>query len=159
METDPVGKNKKESMRAPYQILVFPYHIGENNQIFYCVFKRKDLDVWQGIAGGGEGDETSIEAARRESFEEARINIDSFFMKLKSTADIPVDAISGHIWGEDVDTVPEYSFGVEFDGQIAIQDEHTDYLWLPYDQAVEKLTFDSNKVALQELHKKLISNS
>lgn len=40
-------------MRAPYQVLVLPFK-KENGNIKYSILKRKDMKVWQGIAGGGE---------------------------------------------------------------------------------------------------------
>lgn len=40
-------------MRAPYQVLVFPYHKGDEG-MEYAIFHRSDADWWQAIAGGGE---------------------------------------------------------------------------------------------------------
>ncbi|HDX9628677.1 TPA: hypothetical protein ROY30_002345 [Bacillus cereus] len=40
-------------MRAPYQVLIFPYIITEDS-IQYAIFNRSDYGYWQGIAGGGE---------------------------------------------------------------------------------------------------------
>ena len=59
-------------LRAPFQVLIFPYII-ENNSIRYALFKRSDTEYWQGLAGGGEGNEIPIESAQREVFEEAGI--------------------------------------------------------------------------------------
>ena len=59
--------------RARYQVLVIPYCITDG-QVRFCAFRRKDLDIWQFIAGGGEDEDASIiESARREAFEEAGI--------------------------------------------------------------------------------------
>ena len=57
-------------MRAPYQVLVFPYYKGDKG-IEYAIFNRSDADYdyWQGIAGGGEDGETIIESVQRESWE------------------------------------------------------------------------------------------
>ena len=38
--------------RARYQVLVIPYCITDG-QVRFCVFRRKDLGIWQFIAGGG----------------------------------------------------------------------------------------------------------
>lgn len=46
-------------MRAPYQVLVFPYYIGSNG-IEYAIFRRSDSGWWQAISGGGEDGETVI---------------------------------------------------------------------------------------------------
>ncbi|MDP9310318.1 MAG: hypothetical protein M3R24_05410 [Chloroflexota bacterium] len=53
--------------RAPFQVLVFPYHQRSDGIYVFAVFRRADDPYWQGIAGGGEGDETPRQArnARR----------------------------------------------------------------------------------------------
>ncbi len=56
-------------MRAPYQVLIFPY-IKTDDSIQYAIFNRSDYGYWQGIAGGGEDGEIPIESAKREAFEE-----------------------------------------------------------------------------------------
>ncbi|MDP2946879.1 MAG: NUDIX domain-containing protein, partial [Nanoarchaeota archaeon] len=56
-------------MRAPFQILIFPF-IKDKVGYLYAIFKRSDLGFWQGISGGGEDAETPIEAVKRELFEE-----------------------------------------------------------------------------------------
>src|SRR5882672_8901989 len=59
--------------RAPFQVLVFPFRRVQAGRLEYAIFRRADIDAWQGIAGGGEDDETLIEAAIREAREEAGI--------------------------------------------------------------------------------------
>ena len=60
-------------MRIPKQVLIIPYRIIDN-QIEYCIFKRKDMKVWQWIAGGAEDFDTNIlESAKREFWEETGI--------------------------------------------------------------------------------------
>lgn len=128
----------------------------DNGEIEYAVFRRADLDCWQGIAGGGEDDETPIEAAKRESHEEAGISPDSDYMKLHSLSTIPVVGINGFIWGEDVLVIPQYSFGVRVeDSDLKLSSEHTEYRWLSYDKAHDLLKWDSNKNALWELDYRL----
>lgn len=118
-------------MRAPYQILVFPYIITPKEGIRYCVFKCKDLKVWQGIVGGGEKGETLLQSAKREAFEEAGISVNHKYIRLNSISSIPVEAIRGHIWGKNVLVIPEYSFGVRLENKdIRIQNEHLTYRWL-----------------------------
>lgn len=51
--------------------------------------------------------------------------------------------------------IPEYAFAVEVSGDIQISDEHTQFLWVDYNTAMQKLRYDSNKVALWELDNKL----
>ena len=144
-------------MRAPFQILVFPF-VKEDGKYYYALFKRKDMDVWQAIAGGGEDNENSIEAMKREAYEEALINKEARYIKLASVATIPAVNIRGIQWG-DIIMIPEITFGVEVASkELKISDEHTEYLWLTFDEAMDKLKYDSNKSALWELDYRLQNN-
>ena len=77
--------------RARYQVLVIPYCITDG-QVRFCAFRRKDLDIWQFIAGGGEDEDASIiESARREAFEEAGIPVTCSYSPLDTCCSIPAD--------------------------------------------------------------------
>ncbi|MEK7172479.1 MAG: NUDIX pyrophosphatase [Patescibacteria group bacterium] len=141
-------------MRAPYQVLIFPF-IKEAGKYYYAIFERRDLGIWQGIAGGGEGNESPIEAARREACEEALIDKKARYIRLASMTTIPAVNICGLKWG-DIIMIPELAFGVEAPSkELKISHEHTQYLWLSYEQAIKKLKYDSNKSALYELDYRL----
>ncbi|PFT54714.1 NUDIX pyrophosphatase [Bacillus cereus] len=144
-------------MRAPYQVLVFPYII-TNNSIQYAIFNRSDYGYWQGIAGGGEDGETPIESAKREAFEEAGIIRECPYIKLDSVTSLPVeDVVGGFPWGEDVYVIKEFSFGVKVPTKIIeLSREHFNYKWLCFEEAVSLLKWDSNKTALWELNKRLL---
>jgi len=149
----------KKSIRAPYQVLIFPF-IKERGEFYYAIFKRKDMSIWQGISGGGEENEKPIQAARRETYEEAFIDKDLSYIKLASIASIPAVNIKGLLWGNEIIMIPEFCFGVElFSKKLKIGEEHTEYLWLRYDDAIKKLTYDSNKSALWELDYRLKNKS
>ncbi len=144
--------------RAPFQVLIFPYRFLPGGEIEYAIFNRADdtAHFWQGIAGGGEGTETPIEAAKREAYEEGGIPAASPYLTLDSVATIPVEEISGFLWGEDVLVIPEYCFGVEVtDRALLLSHEHTEFRWVDYESAVELLKWDSNKNALWELNVRL----
>ena len=144
--------------RAPFQVLVFPYCITANNEVLYAIFKRNQHTggYWQGIAGGGEGTETPLLAAKREAFEEAGIAQENVYIQLESCATLPVVNVSGFCWGEDVLVIPEYTFGVQMDGAVLrLSHEHTEYIWVSYDDANALLRWDSNKNALWELNHRI----
>lgn len=143
--------------RAPFQVLVFPYRLFGGELVQYAVFRRLDADVWQGISGGGEDGESPEQAARREAFEEAGISENAPLLRLDSIASIPAIHFADYrFWGNDVYVVAEYSFGVEIgEGEIRLSGEHRDYEWLSYEEAVNRLKWDSNKTALWELHRRL----
>ena len=141
--------------RAPFQVLVLPYRIASDTEILYAVFKRESSTggYWQGIAGGGENGETPLDAAKRETYEEAGIDPRHEYIKLDSCATVPVANVCGFRWGDDVLVVPEYCFGVKVDEeQLQLSYEHTEYRWMRYHRAMEILHWDSNKCALWELN-------
>lgn len=140
-------------MRAPIQVLVIPYKI-ENDIPLFCVFRRSDAGWWQFIAGGGEDDETPLEAAQRETFEEAGINADRLY-KLTSIFYVPANCILERHrknWPVDTYVLPEYCFAFQTDNEIKISQEHTEYKWLPYDEASKQLHWETDRTALFELN-------
>ena len=146
-------------MRAPFQILAIPYQIIDNHP-FYCVFHRADFDQWQFIAGGGEDDETPLQATMREIYEESGINADNI-IELKSMCYIPTDIFPKkylYNWAIDTYVVPEYSFGFNCKDDIKLSYEHTECIWLTYEEARLKLHWDSNRTALYELNCRLMAN-
>ena len=144
-------------MRKPEQVLVFLYRKRKNNDYQYCVFYREKYKLWQAISGGVEDNETLIQTVKREVFEETGLRVDNIF-KLSSISSIPVVNVTGDFsWGNDVYTVTEYSFGVYIETDyIKLSSEHTKYEWLSYDEAYDKLKFDSNKTALWELNERVL---
>jgi dATP pyrophosphohydrolase len=143
--------------RATFQVLIIPYRIDADGQPRYLLFKRSGLDVWQWLAGGGEDEENPEQTARREAREEADIPEEAHLIRLDSIASIPATYFADHhLWGTDVYVIPEYSFGVEVkDEEVYLSGEHSEYAWLDYETARNRLDWDSNKTALWELHSRL----
>ena len=145
-------------MRAPRQVLVFPFYVNSKRQAEYAIFLRADADFvfWQGIAGGAEDDESPLTTARRETFEESGITPESEFISLSTITPIPVlPTFIKHQkrWGEDTTTIPEYSFGVRvYSRDIRLSDEHTEYRWVSLDEACRLLYWNENKTVLRELN-------
>ena len=85
--------------RAPFQVLVLLFRRTQSAGIEYAVFRRSDDCVWQGIAGGGEDDETALEAARREAHEEGGIPVSAPLYPLKMADHVPVSSFAArHEW-------------------------------------------------------------
>jgi len=138
-------------MRAPFQVLVIPF-IQEKKKYYYALFKRADLNIWQFIAGGGKGKETPLQAAKREANEEAGIDLNAPYIQLSSFCTIPALHIKGLLWGKEIIMIPEFTFAVKLNSKkLKITPAHTKYLWLPFEKAIKKLKYDSNKSALLEL--------
>ena len=142
--------------RAPFQVLVYPYYTAPDREFEYLLLKRSDAPYWQGIAGGGEGSETPLEAAKRETLEETGIPTDSRFLQLITVLPIPATEFrDSHLWGRRV-CVPQYCFGVlTKEKKIVLSPEHTDHKWLIYEDAYRLMKYEGNKIALWELDKRL----
>ena len=143
-------------MRKPIQVLVLPYR-HYKNEIQFALFKRADLNVWQGIAGGVEEGENIFEACKREANEEAGIPFDASFIKLDSKSTIPVNFINGDfLWGERTFNVIEYCFSVCVDDiDIVLSEEHKEVFWTDYEKAFTMFKWDSNRNALWELNERI----
>lgn len=139
--------------RAPFNVLVFPYRKVGDDEFEYALLRRSDAGFWQGISGGGEGDETPLEAAKRETYEETGISPNSAFLQLDTVETVPVTEFrESYLWGEDVYVIPQYCFGVLVEeSELVLSREHTEYRWLAYEEARSILEYDGNKTALWEL--------
>mgnify|MGYP004546364135 CR=1 FL=1 len=138
-------------MRAPFQILAVPYRFIEN-ELYFCVFRRADSNVWQFVAGGGEDNENPIQAALREIKKETDVTAEKL-TELKSVAFVPVEIVTETMrahWDKNIFVIPEYSFAFECNADPTLSREHSEYKWLPYNDARKLLKWDSNKVAMYE---------
>ena len=122
----------------------------------------KSQGIKQFVAGGGEEEDvTPLVSAKREAFEEAAIPFVARFTQLETTSSISTEHFpkARQIWGESCLVIPEYCFAAELTGKnIQLSDEHTQFDWVDYDTAMQRLQYDSNKVALWELDNKIKSS-
>jgi dATP pyrophosphohydrolase len=137
--------------------LVYPYLQLDEDRFEYALLRRADVGWWQGVTGGAEDDETPLQAARRETFEETGIPPDAAFLRLETVIPVPVTYFGvSHIWGDELYVIPMYCFGVRAAGcRLVLSHEHTEYRWLPYEAARRLAHFDGNKTALWELDRRL----
>ncbi len=143
--------------RAPFQVLVFPYRLGPTGAPEFALFRRSDAGYWQAIAGGGEDQETPVEAAHREAFEEAAMPASCPLLPLQTTFSVPVTEFhESYLWGDGLFVVPVHCFGLRADTpEMVLSHEHTEYRWLPYADADALLHFDGDRTALWELDRRV----
>lgn len=150
-----VARTLGAMVRAAFNVLVLAYRERAAIREF-AVFHRANCEMWQFIAGGGEDDEEPAATARREAFEEAGIDGELKWLALDSTASIPRTAYPDATWPSSVLIIPEISFAVDVaDAAVSLSHEHDRFDWLDYESARERLTWDSNRVALWELQQRL----
>ncbi len=142
--------------RAEFNTLIIPYRLNYNQPEF-AVFYRSEPKMCQFIAGGGEDDESIFEAAKRETFEEAAIQLpDEKWLELDSKASLPRSAFPNALWPDNVYVITEHCFAVHVSGaEIKLSKEHFKFKWLTFEQAFSELSWDSNRVALFELNCRL----
>ena len=152
----PAARYAPAMPRAPFQVLVLPYRRSAAG-MQVAVMHRADYRVWQFISGGGELGETVEDAARREGFEEAGIPVTAAYQRLDATAMIPACWFAAWpTWPEGVLVVPERAFAVDVGAHtMQLSAEHDELRWAHHDEAIALLRFDSNRVALWELHERL----
>ena len=144
--------------RQPRQVHVYLYR-QRGDAVEYAIFQRADMpECFQGVCGGGEGDETLEQAARREVFEEAGVTENLPLYRLESISNLPDTLFSAWeraAWGPQVCVVLMYFFAMPFEGEIVLSDEHLQVEWLPYEVAYERVYFEDQKIALYELNERL----
>ena len=144
-------------VRAPFNVLVYPYLCVGEGRFEYALLRRSDVGWWQGVTGGGEDDETPLQAAQRETFEETGIAPGAPLLRLDTVIYVRVTYFSAsRLWGDDLYVIPMYCFGVRAqDRRIVLSHEHSETQWLGYEEAVQLAYFDGNKTALWELDLRL----
>ena len=144
-------------MRKPRNVLVFLYRY--NNGIEYCIFYRNKEKFYQGLSGGVEDNEELADTVKREVYEETGIKVNNI-MKLDTISSIPGINVSKIFnYKNNIYVVYEYVFGIKINNEkIKISDEHKEYKWVSFDEAIKLLKYDSNKTALYELNERLIHN-
>jgi dATP pyrophosphohydrolase len=141
----------------PYNVHIYPYKKANGDYLF-AIFRRSDFtDVWQGICGGGESGESIADAALRECREEGNILLPGTLYPLDTKGCMRSDVFPEWtpIWGKETLILPMYHFAMPFAGEISISEEHTEFCWLRYEEAAEKIRFADQSLALWELNRRL----
>jgi dATP pyrophosphohydrolase len=121
----------------------------------FLIARRADDGYWQGFSGGGENDESPLEAAKRELLEESRLT-STRWIELDARTTIPRILFKGHEnWLDHPYVIPEYAYGAQIEREPTVSSEHVDCLWCTFEAAQAYLRYDSNKTALWELHERI----
>ncbi len=125
--------------RQPQQVHIYLYRRNPQGTWEFTVFRRSDdPKCWQGVCGGVEEGETIEQAARRELAEEAGIRKSRPLYRLDCSGCVPADAFSARAqqaWRQNVVVVPMVYFAMPFNGEPVLSHEHSEMVWLPYEEA------------------------
>jgi bis(5'-nucleosidyl)-tetraphosphatase len=138
-------------MEHQYSAGIITYTIN-NDQIEYLLL-HYSAGHWDFPKGHIEPGETQQEAAHRELKEETGLTaqLDDTF----------AESFSYIFRGPDKELIQKtvyFFIGKAHTGSVHLSYEHTDYQWLAYKEALEKLTYDNAKNILKKAHKHLLSH-
>lgn len=92
---------------------------------------------------------TPLEVAKRECFEEANILFNTVLYEATLITTIPAEIYPEEYrknWGENCFVIKEYTFAFKLtEDIIKISNEHSEFRWVTYDEAISLLKYDSNK--------------
>jgi len=61
-----------------------------------------------------------------------------------------------HAWDPALTQIQEYAFGASVDGwEISLSPEHVEFVWSTFEDALARLSWESNRIALRELNGRL----
>jgi len=145
-------------VRIPIQVLI--YTIRKTNEDWeYLMLKRVKNrgGFWQGVTGAPENDETLSDGAKRELNEEtgySSVNL----IKTDISYIIPMEDRWKDIYPEGTKEIPEYLFIAMIphpDPPKIDPIEHNDWKWCSYEEAINLLSLEDNKRALEYVQKYL----
>lgn len=116
------------------------------HQPFYLIIKHTD-GHWDLPKGHVDAGETHEQTAERELYEETGLKaiFDPYF---RHTSEYDFTTRTN---------TPAHKTVYWFVGKatsraVILSHEHTEFAWLPYERAIEKITYDRTKMVLQEAH-------
>ena len=140
------------SHKQPISALVVIY----TSSLEVLLLERADFPgYWQSVTGSREGEETLRETAAREAFEETGLNAQNFKLsdwQVQNVYDIYPKWQHRYPPGTTHNT--EHVFGLELPQRLPVvlsPREHLSYIWLPWQDAVDKVFSPSNRAAILQL--------
>ena len=148
-----VATKPAPATRLPFRVLVIPYK-RERVVPEYLIAKKAGTHCWQSVVGSGENQETPIEAAQR-CFKDRTFMQGKNWVQLDTITMLPKTLFKGHEqWQQVAHVIPQYCFAVETTGEPQ-PNIHQIFRWCSGAAAEKLLAYDSNKVAVWEIERRL----
>lgn len=114
--------------------------------------RKYPADYWQSVTGSLEREETPLKTAQRELLEETGVSETANLVDCKIQNQFPILPEWRSWYAPDVRSNTEHVFMLELSGvrEISLNpDEHTEYSWLPAEQAIGKASSVTNQDAIK----------
>lgn len=143
-------------LKKPFSVLVV---IENSHNEFLLIQRADDTTFWQSVTGGIEQNESALECAYREVFEETGIDCEASGyeivpLNITNQYEIREDWRFRYEKGSYLNT--EYVFHLQVDNQTQIKlapKEHLNFKWLTYQNALQLLSSETNKNAVELIYK------
>ncbi len=138
------------SFKKPISSLVLIY----TEDFKVLLMERADKRAfWQSVTGSLEENETPIEAAAREVFEETGVNTNQYLLEDWHLSHVyEIYAHWRYRYAPDITHNTEHIFGLKLPSVIPIQlSEHVQYLWVDWKEAMDKVFSWTNVEAIKKL--------
>jgi 8-oxo-dGTP pyrophosphatase MutT (NUDIX family) len=145
-----MGKVKKEKSAGA---VVFRKEKGKILFLLVC-YGTKEKFWWDFPRGHVEKNEKEEETARREIFEETGIKDLKFIPGFKESYRYFFRDKDGLVFKENVIFLAETK-----KKRVKLSFEHHDFVWLPFKEALSKLTFENSKEILKKANRYLLKHS
>jgi dATP pyrophosphohydrolase len=127
-----------------------------NDNVEYLVMKRSDNEdiypgIWQVVTGMIEPDESAQEAALRELHEEAGLRPSELYC-------LPYITSFFSIRRNQLQHVPVFGVIVSEDDKVILSEEHSEFKWVSFDEAIKTLPFPSHKEATKIMKDYVVEN-
>lgn len=141
-----------ERFKRPESVLVVVYT--ETGKVL--LLRRADnSQAWQSVTGSLHWDESEpMEAARRELLEETGIVAGTGLLDWKQQNRYPIHPLWRPRYAPDVSHNLEHIFSLllpEVEPVSINPAEHSGYQWFSFDEALNKVRFESNRQAIQQI--------
>jgi dihydroneopterin triphosphate diphosphatase len=146
--------------KTPISALVLIYTQNMQTQgLQILIMERADkAGFWQSVTGSVEGDETPLQAAIREVFEETGLDANQYNLQDWQASNIyEIYPHWRHRYAPSVVENTEHLFGLELPSKLSIKlapDEHVRYEWVDWREAATRVFSWTNVDALKRLGEK-----
>jgi dATP pyrophosphohydrolase len=147
--------------RRPEKTMVYIYrrssgNAGGQDKLEYLLLQRSQSQVgpiWQPVVGAARWNEELVESAKREVFEETGITRLEGIMAVGYAFSFTFRFPENSLYAPGVDTIRNVVFAAQVRStqSISLSDEHVDYGWFSYEEALAKLYWPEDRKALVQL--------